>query len=126
MGNHVVCLDVDAAKIRVLEDGGMPIHEPGLEPLRKAMLGLLALWLIVSVGVFDVAPDATESVGTVRFLVVAATTVVVSKPSAKSGALAATRYVEAPSAGFLLVNVTLEPDEKVPYWIAPLEMALSV
>jgi UDPglucose 6-dehydrogenase len=30
MGNHVVCLDLDAAKIRVLEDGGIPIHEPGL------------------------------------------------------------------------------------------------
>lgn len=30
MGNHVVCLDVDAEKIRVLEAGGMPIHEPGL------------------------------------------------------------------------------------------------
>jgi len=30
MGNHVVCLDVDAAKIKTLEDGGMPIHEPGL------------------------------------------------------------------------------------------------
>ncbi|MFM9915233.1 MAG: UDP-glucose dehydrogenase family protein [Rhizobacter sp.] len=30
MGNHVVCLDVDAAKIKILEDGGIPIHEPGL------------------------------------------------------------------------------------------------
>ncbi len=30
MGNHVVCLDVDAAKIRTLEAGGIPIHEPGL------------------------------------------------------------------------------------------------
>ena len=30
MGNHVVCLDVNAEKIRVLEAGGMPIHEPGL------------------------------------------------------------------------------------------------
>lgn len=30
MGNHVVCLDLDAAKIKVLEDGGLPIHEPGL------------------------------------------------------------------------------------------------
>ena len=30
MGNHVVCLDVDAAKIRVLQEGGLPIHEPGL------------------------------------------------------------------------------------------------
>jgi len=30
MGNHVVCLDLDAAKIRLLEGGSMPIHEPGL------------------------------------------------------------------------------------------------
>jgi UDPglucose 6-dehydrogenase len=30
MGNHVMCLDVDAAKIRILEEGGLPIHEPGL------------------------------------------------------------------------------------------------
>jgi UDPglucose 6-dehydrogenase len=31
MGNHVVCLDVDAAKIAVLVAGGIPIHEPGLD-----------------------------------------------------------------------------------------------
>ena len=30
MGNHVMCLDVDASKIRTLESGGIPIHEPGL------------------------------------------------------------------------------------------------
>jgi UDPglucose 6-dehydrogenase len=30
MGNHVVCLDVDPEKIRTLESGGIPIHEPGL------------------------------------------------------------------------------------------------
>jgi UDPglucose 6-dehydrogenase len=30
MGNHVLCLDVDEAKIKVLNDGGIPIHEPGL------------------------------------------------------------------------------------------------
>ena len=30
MGNHVVCVDTDAEKIRILEAGGMPIHEPGL------------------------------------------------------------------------------------------------
>jgi UDPglucose 6-dehydrogenase len=30
MGNHVLCLDVDAAKIRILESGALPIHEPGL------------------------------------------------------------------------------------------------
>jgi UDPglucose 6-dehydrogenase len=31
MGNHVVCLDVDERKIRMLNDGGIPIHEPGLK-----------------------------------------------------------------------------------------------
>lgn len=31
MGNHVLCLDVDARKIDVLNNGGIPIHEPGLE-----------------------------------------------------------------------------------------------
>src|SRR5688572_5609229 len=30
MGNHVVCLDVNADKIRILNEGGLPIHEPGL------------------------------------------------------------------------------------------------
>jgi UDPglucose 6-dehydrogenase len=30
MGNHVVCLDVNPAKIRTLNEGGLPIHEPGL------------------------------------------------------------------------------------------------
>jgi UDPglucose 6-dehydrogenase len=30
VGNEVLCLDVDAAKIRTLEAGGIPIYEPGL------------------------------------------------------------------------------------------------
>jgi UDPglucose 6-dehydrogenase len=32
-GNHVVCVDVDAAKIERLNHGEVPIHEPGLEAL---------------------------------------------------------------------------------------------
>ncbi|HET7662659.1 MAG TPA: UDP-glucose/GDP-mannose dehydrogenase family protein [Rhodanobacteraceae bacterium] len=35
MGNHVVCVDVDADKVARLSDGEMPIFEPGLEPLVK-------------------------------------------------------------------------------------------
>jgi UDPglucose 6-dehydrogenase len=30
MGNHVLCLDLDADKIKLLQSGGIPIHEPGL------------------------------------------------------------------------------------------------
>jgi UDPglucose 6-dehydrogenase len=30
VGNHVLCLDVDEAKIKILQSGGIPIHEPGL------------------------------------------------------------------------------------------------
>ena len=33
VGNDVLCLDVDAAKIAILKQGGVPIHEPGLETL---------------------------------------------------------------------------------------------
>ncbi|MBC7731423.1 MAG: UDP-glucose/GDP-mannose dehydrogenase family protein, partial [Bacteriovorax sp.] len=33
MGNHVVCLDVDERKIRLLNDGGIPIHEPGVREI---------------------------------------------------------------------------------------------
>jgi UDPglucose 6-dehydrogenase len=43
MGNHVVCLDVDPEKIRVLNDGEIPIHEPGLRDIvrRNAAAGRL-------------------------------------------------------------------------------------
>ena len=33
MGNHVVCVDVDPGKIALLNSGGVPIHEPGLDEL---------------------------------------------------------------------------------------------
>src|SRR3989449_9328828 len=43
LGNGVVCLDVDAAKIALLRGGGMPIYEPGLEEVvqRNAAAGRL-------------------------------------------------------------------------------------
>src|SRR3979409_2116809 len=44
-GNHVICVDVDAAKIERLNRGEVPIHEPGLEALikRNAEAGRLAV-----------------------------------------------------------------------------------
>ena len=43
MGNHVVCLDVDARKIAMLKAGEIPIHEPGLKEYvhRNAAAGRL-------------------------------------------------------------------------------------
>jgi UDPglucose 6-dehydrogenase len=32
-GNHVVCVDIDAGKVARLEQGEIPIHEPGLDEL---------------------------------------------------------------------------------------------
>ena len=31
LGNDVFCLDLDAKKVELLNNGGIPIHEPGLE-----------------------------------------------------------------------------------------------
>lgn len=36
LGNDVVCLDVDSSKIALLQQGGVPIYEPGLEQLIKS------------------------------------------------------------------------------------------
>jgi UDPglucose 6-dehydrogenase len=39
MGNNVICVETDAARVRMLESGIVPIHEPGLEPLLKSNVG---------------------------------------------------------------------------------------
>lgn len=36
VGHHVVCVDVDAGKVERLQQGVIPIYEPGLEPMVKS------------------------------------------------------------------------------------------
>ena len=63
VGNDVLCLDVDARKIGILNAGGVPIHEPGLEAMiaRNAAAGRLA---------FTTDVDAAVAHGTVQFIAV--------------------------------------------------------
>src|SRR5580700_1195375 len=35
VGHHVICVDRDEAKVKLLRSGGMPIYEPGLDELVK-------------------------------------------------------------------------------------------
>ena len=53
MGNQVLCLDVDAAKVAALNAGQVPIYEPGLEPVvrRNRDAGRLAFSTDVAAGV---------------------------------------------------------------------------
>jgi UDPglucose 6-dehydrogenase len=53
VGNDVLCVDVDAAKISMLEAGGVPLHEPGLEPLirRNVAAGRLRFSTDIDAGI---------------------------------------------------------------------------
>jgi len=53
MGNHVVCLDVDPRKIDMLNNGAIPIHEPGLDAIvqRNAAAGRLEFTTDIGVAV---------------------------------------------------------------------------
>lgn len=63
MGNHVVCLDVDPAKIKILNEGGIPIHEPGLLDIVKRN---------VAAGRLQFTTDIAHAVahGTIQFIAV--------------------------------------------------------
>ncbi len=55
LGNHVTCLDKDASKIEMLQQGKMPIYEPGLEDLvlKNAKAGRLHFSSDVEAGIRD-------------------------------------------------------------------------
>ena len=53
VGHHVVCVDNDAAKVKILQEGGIPIYEPGLKELveRNVSGGRLSFTSSTSEGV---------------------------------------------------------------------------
>jgi len=63
VGNDVLCLDVDAKKIDILRGGGVPIHEPGLQPMiaRNVVAGRLR---------FTTDIDAAVAHGAMQFIAV--------------------------------------------------------
>jgi UDPglucose 6-dehydrogenase len=63
VGNDVLCLDVDAAKIDLLKQGGIPIYEPGLEDMVRRN---------VAAGRLRFTTDAVESArhGVIQFIAV--------------------------------------------------------
>src|SRR5690554_252035 len=63
VGHHVVCVDVDAARVERLKNGDIPIDEPGLETLVKEN---------VAAGRLRFTTDAAEGVqhGQVQFIAV--------------------------------------------------------
>ena len=65
MGAHVTCVDVDAAKIEKLNNGVMPIYEPGLEELvkRNVEFGRLSFTTDLS-SVLDQVEVVFSAVGT--------------------------------------------------------------
>src|SRR5450631_368311 len=85
VGNHVICVDVDAGKIDRLKKGDVPIHEPGLEALikRNAEAGRIAfttdavagvnhgLFQIIAVG----TPPDEDGAADLRYVLAAARTI---------------------------------------------------
>jgi len=63
MGNHVLCLDVDEAKINTLRNGEVPFYEPGLDTMvqRNVESGRL---------LFTTSPEESAQFGEVQFIAV--------------------------------------------------------
>ena len=63
VGNDVLCLDVDPAKIKILEEGGIPIYEPGLQEMVRRN---------VAAGRLHFTTDIDKAVqhGTIQFIAV--------------------------------------------------------
>lgn len=63
VGNDVLCLDVDPEKIRILEEGGIPIFEPGLQEMVRRNVAAGRLHFTTDV-------EKAVSFGTIQFIAV--------------------------------------------------------
>ncbi|WP_310372157.1 UDP-glucose/GDP-mannose dehydrogenase family protein [Rhodoferax ferrireducens] len=63
VGNDVLCLDLDPAKIKILEDGGIPIFEPGLQEMVRRNVAAGRLHFTTDV-------EKAAHFGTVQFIAV--------------------------------------------------------
>src|SRR4051794_5089894 len=71
-GNEVTCIDIDPQKIQLLESGGVPIYEPGLEELVRRNR---------QVGRLNFTTSLKNGIETARLIFIA-----VGTPSASDGA----------------------------------------
>ena len=100
MGNDVLCLDADAEKVRVLEEGGIPVHEPGLPDMVRRN---------VAAGRLHFTSDAGRSVahGTIQLITV-------GTPPREDGSvdlqyvLAAAASIGRHMTGYKVVQLTTE------------------
>jgi len=63
VGNDVLCLDLDPAKIKILEDGGIPIFEPGLQEMVRRNVAAGRLHFTTDV-------ERAAHFGTIQFIAV--------------------------------------------------------
>ncbi|MFT3717855.1 UDP-glucose dehydrogenase family protein [Pseudorhodoferax sp.] len=63
VGNDVLCLDLDPEKIRILEEGGIPIYEPGLQDMVRRNVAAGRLHFTTSI-------EKAVDHGTIQFIAV--------------------------------------------------------
>src|SRR3989338_6165569 len=63
VGNDVLCLDLDESKIKILRQGGIPIHEPGLLEMVRRNVDAGRLHFTTSI-------EESVAFGTIQFIAV--------------------------------------------------------
>lgn len=102
-GHHVTCVDKDASKIKRLEDGIMPIYEPGLDVLVESN---------VKDGRLDFTTEAKEAIGEAEIVFIA-----VGTPARRGDGHADLSYVYAAAeeiAGYIKDYTVIVTKSTVP------------